>query len=187
MNITKTYVNLTGPVMVGLVYFTLARVYASATSKALEQNMVRTATDRTGELRATLLLIRFDTRRIVVPHGVLEKIRLRLKRTGTLRKSVEVLSGTQKGIWGLFENTIAVSWVADAADEHMMEAVQADVAAVLEALPLLLRRHFVNAAHAVSHFVHSGLISGGDAARAGWRAIFAEALLEWDRKLAGRM
>ena len=186
INFTNTYINLTGPVMVGLIYFSFARIYASATGKALEQNMVRAATDRAGNLRATLLLIRFDTQRNVVPDGVLEKIRLGLKKSGAVRKSVEVMSGRQKGLWGLFEKTIAISWVADAADEDAVSAVRQDVDVVLAAFTPLLRQHLLHADNAASHAVHSGLISGGGEARAGWRAMFAEALLELDKQEKGK-
>jgi len=182
INFTNTYINLTGPVMVGLIYFSFARIYAGATGKALEQTMVRVAADRAGDLRATLLLLRFDTQRNVVPDGVLEKIRLGLKKSGTVRKSVEVMSGRQKGLWGLFEKTIAISWVADTADAGAQTAVRQDVDAVLEALTPLLRKHLLHADNAASHVVQGGLISGGDAARAGWRKMFAEALLELDRQ-----
>lgn len=183
INLTNTYINLTGPVMVGLAFFSLARVYASATSKALEQNMVRAAAERKGDLRATLLLIRFDTNRNVVPDGVVEKIRLALGKTGAKNKSLDVLSGYQKGMWGLFEKTIAVSWLVEANDAAAVAAVEQDVQTVLEALPPLLRKHFAYPDGATHHYVHSGLMYGGEAAQAGWRALFAETLLEWDRSM----
>ena len=49
INLTTTYINLTGPVTIGLEFFALARLYAMATGKALEQSMVRAATARSGE------------------------------------------------------------------------------------------------------------------------------------------
>ena len=180
INFTNTYINLTGPVTVGLVYFTIARIYSSVTGKALEQNMVRAATERAGELRATLLLIRFDAQRHVIPETVLRKVRLALSRAGALPKSVEMLKGDQRGLWDLFEKTIAVSWVADVADAEAAAAVQRDAEAVLEALPPLLRKYFAQGEQVANHHLHHGLISGGEAARAGWRVVFAEALLQWD-------
>ena len=182
INFTNTYINLTGPVTVALAYFTIARIYSSATGKALERNMVRVASERSGELRATLLLIRFDAERYVIPEAVLRKLRLAISRSGGLPKSVEMLKGEQKGLWDLFEKTIAVSWLNEAADADATAAVQRDIEAVLAALPSLLRRHFVQGEQVASHHLHQGLISGGDAARAGWRAVFAEALLEWDKR-----
>ncbi|MDE2117460.1 MAG: CHASE2 domain-containing protein, partial [Betaproteobacteria bacterium] len=137
INFTNTYINLTGPVSIGLAYFTIARIYASATGKALERNMVRASSERGGELRATLLLIRLDTARNVVTDTMLEKIRYGLEKTGKEPKSAEVLKGYQKGLWDLFESIFAVSWVVAAEDTDGAARVAQDVALVLAALPPL--------------------------------------------------
>ncbi len=186
INFTNTYINLTGPVSIGLAYFTIARIYASATGKALEQDMVRASLERGGELRATLLLIRLDATRNVVTDAVLEKIRYGLEKAGKEPKSAEVLKGYQKGLWDLFEKTFAVSWVAAAEDTDGAARVAEDVAVVLAALPLLLRKNLAYADNAASWFVHQGLVSGGGAARASWRVMFAEALLRWDEQQRGK-
>lgn len=181
INFTNIYINLAGPAMIGIAYFTLARLYATATSKALEQNMVRTAAGREGDLQATLLLIRLDTKRNVIPDGMLEKIRLKLKRIGSKHKSVEVMSGAQKGLWGLFEKTIAISWVGDADDELAQQAIRDDLDQVLAGLHPLLRRFLLNIEGAESHVVFQGKIHGGEHAAEGWRLLFAEALLKWEQ------
>jgi CHASE2 domain-containing sensor protein len=180
INLTNTYINLTGPVTVGLAFFTLARLYAMAAGRTLEQSMVRAAASRSGELQATLLLIRLDAERNVIRPATLDKIRHALEKTGQAAKSVEALTGEQKGLWNLFENTLAVSWVAGAQDADAQAAIRRDIDALLAALPTVLRRHLAQPDNAASHFIHSGRIAGGGAARAGWRAMFAEALLEWD-------
>ena len=180
INFTDIYINLAGPVMLGIAYFTLARLYATATGKALEQNMVRAATTHSGDLQATLLLIRFDTKRNVIPDGMLEKIRLGLKRIGASHKSVEVMSGAQKGLWGLFEKTIAISWVADAGDAAAQQTIQSDVEHVLAGLQPLLGRHLLHVEGVASHVVHQGKFHGGEQAAQGWRLLFAEALLKWE-------
>ncbi len=182
INLTNTYINLTGPVTVGLAFFTLARLYAMATGNALQQNMVRVASKRSGELHATLLLIRFDSKRNVIRPAVLEKIRHGLERVGQASKSVEVLTGEQKGLWSLFENTLAISWVAAAQDADAQAAIRRDSDTVLAALPAELRRHLAQPDNAASHFIHRGPIAGGAGAAAGWRVMFAEAMLEWDRQ-----
>jgi CHASE2 domain-containing sensor protein len=186
INFSNTYINLAGPVMLGIAYFTLARLYATATEKALEQNMVRAAAAREGELQATLLLIRFDTNRNVIPDGTLEKIRLGLKHLGTAPKSVEVMGGAQKGLWGLFEKTIAISWVADGEDADAQQAISNDVEQVLNGMQPLLRRFLLHADGAESHVLHRDNVRGGVDAEEGWRLLFAEALLKWGAGQDGR-
>ena len=185
INLTTVYINLTGPVTVGLAFFTLARLYAMATGKALEQNMVRATAARRGDLQATLLLIRLDAERNVIRPATLDKIRHALEKTGAVAKSVEALTGEQKGLWNLFENPLAVSWVAEAQDTEAQAAIRRDSDALLAALPEILRRLLAQPDNAAQHFTHRGHISGGDAARGGWRAMFAEALLEWDNQEKG--
>ncbi|GAB4127696.1 MAG: hypothetical protein Fur0040_10610 [Sideroxydans sp.] len=182
INFTNTYINLAGPVVLGIAYFTLARVYANATGKALERSMVRAAAARAGEVFAVLMLVRLDARRNVVPEAMLEKIRRALRHTGSPDKSVEILTGAQKGVWGLFEKTIALSWVADAADATACAAVRADVEHVQQALPQVLGRFLLHVEGASSHVVQEGTLRGGERAAEDWRALFAEALLVWHGK-----
>jgi CHASE2 domain-containing sensor protein len=182
INLTTTYINLTGPVTVGVAFFTLARLYSTATWRALERSMVRAAATRSGELQATLLLVRLDTARNVIRPVALTRICQALLKTGRVVKSVEALSGEQRGLWNLFEYTLAVSWVAEAGNGEAQEAIRRDIDALLAALPTVLRRYLAQPDNAASHFVYHGHIAGGDAARAGWRVMFAEALLEWDKQ-----
>ncbi len=182
INLTTTYINLTGPVAVGMLFFTLARLYAMVTSKALRKNMVRVTCASQGALQATLLLIRLDSDRNVIRPITLEKIRYSLERAGQVNKSVEVLTGDQKGLWGLFENTLAISWVEEVQDVVAHSAIQRDIEAVLAVLSSSLQQYLVQPENAASHFIYSGRMDGGADAPAGWRLIFAEALLAWDKQ-----
>jgi adenylate cyclase len=112
INFTNSYINLTGPVTAGLAYFTIARVYATATSKVLEKSALRASMEREGEIAAFLLLISVGKPDIAVGEGTMKKIHRELEKSGTEPKSVEMLKGRQKGIWTLFENILAVSWMS---------------------------------------------------------------------------
>lgn len=182
INFTNTYINLAGPAMLGIAYFTLARIYATATEKTLDRNMVRLAGSSPGELQATLLLLRFDSDRNEISKGMLEHVRLGLKKIGMRQKSVEVLSGSQKGMWGLFENTIAVSWISDTSDEAIHKAINDDLELILRGLQPLLTRTLLHVEGAVSHVTHQGKIQGGEMAADGWRLLFAQALLNWSKE-----
>ncbi len=182
INLSNTYINLTGPVTVGMAYFTIARIYAAATGKALEQSMVRVAAEHEGEFNAALLLIRLDATQNILTDAVREEIRYGLEKAGSEPKSVEVLKGVQKGLWGLFENTFAISWVAVTEDSASAERVTKDIEAVIAAVPSVLRKHLAHADNAATWFVHRGRVSGGEAARASWRVMYAEALLGWDKQ-----
>ncbi len=182
INLSTTYINLTGPVAVAIAFFTIARIYATGTNKALEQNMVRASAERGGELDGTLLLIRLDGTRNLLTDVVLERIRNGLERTGKEDKSVDVVKGVQKGLWDLFEYTFAVSWVVAPQDEEASGRIDADMEAVLAALPVLLRKNLATPKDAATWFTYRGRVSGGDKARSSWRVLFAEAVLKWEKQ-----
>jgi len=180
INFSNTYINLTGPVALAVVFFTLSRVYASGTVRALEQNMVRVSLERGGELGATLLLIRLDGKQNLMVDVVLERIRNSLERSGTETKSVDVVRGIQKGVWDLLEHTFAVSWVADAKDMKAQTRILADRDVVLEKLPVILEKNLAKPENVATWFTYQGTVSGGEKARASWRVLFANAILEWE-------
>ncbi|MBI3223247.1 MAG: CHASE2 domain-containing protein [Nitrosomonadales bacterium] len=187
INLTTTYINLTGPVTLGLAYFTIARLYDFATSKTLEQSAVRAAQLQHGALHGVLLLIRLEGQAALLNDTVREKIRLGIAKTGNQRKSVEILKGNQKGLWDLFENTLAISWVCRAEDLDAQQHIQQDIEAAQQAILPLLRKHCAARDNDVSSFAQQGVIAGGEAARDSWRALFAETLLRWqDNKETGR-
>jgi CHASE2 domain-containing sensor protein len=186
INFTTTYINLTGPVTLGLAYFTLARLYAFATSRALETSAVRTSQERGGELHGVLMLIRLSRKADALNAGEREKIRKDLEKAGSATKSVEILNGRQKGIWDLFENTLAISWLRPAEDEDSRLRIVRDINAVAQAIEPLLQKHAATADNDADWFVHEGQITGGEEAHDSWRALFAETLLRWNEAKKGK-
>lgn len=181
INFTNTYINLTGPVTLGLAYFTLARLYDYSTSKELEHSSVRAAEARSGELHGTLLLIRLTGPAGMLNDALREKIRLGVERTGSKAKSVEIIKGDQQGLWDLFEDTLAISWLCAPDDEASRQRIASDIQTVGQAVGPLLHRHCATSGYDISSFVHEGPVAGGDEARDSWRSLFAEAILEWHK------
>ncbi len=177
INLTNTYINLTGPVTLGLAYFTIARLYDYATSKALEQNSVRSAEARSGELRGTLMLIRLGGN--MLNDSMREKIRIAMEKVGSKNKSVEIIKGDQQGLWDLFEDTLAISWLSDPGDEESLANLSRDIQALEQAIGPLLHKYCASTANDIASFSHQGRIKGGDGARDSWRTLFAETLLQW--------
>ena len=182
INFTNTYINLTGPVTIGLAYFAVARLYAAASSEALETSMLRASVEQEVELRAFLLLIRVGESDRSIGEGKLKRIRRRLEKLGIEPKSVEILTGRQKGIWAIFENTLAVSWVVPAQDHAARERVIKDVQTVTASLKTTLPRYLGAQENGTTWVVHESLIAGGKAARTGWDRVFAETQLRWHER-----
>lgn len=182
INLSNTYINLTGPVMIGMAYFTIARIYSSGTRVALERNMVRISQGRSGDLLATLLLIRLDGTRNIMTDVVLERIRHGLETASKEPKSVDVIKGLQKGGWDLFGRTFAISWMVSPDDADGIARVKRDIEVVLTALIPLLRKNLAYPENVPEWFTHQGIIAGGVAASASWRVMYAEAMLHWEEQ-----
>jgi adenylate cyclase len=168
INLSDTYINLTGPVTVGIAFFTVARVYAAATTKALERSVVRETLTQGGNRQAGLLLIRV----LGLGDAPLKKVRRELQRQGTETKSVELLKGQHQGIWGLLENTLAISWALPL--EQGAVRIARDAEAITTALGGMLREY--PDASATWH-LQQGTIASGERASDDWRRLLAEALL----------
>ncbi|MDD5241320.1 MAG: CHASE2 domain-containing protein [Sulfuricella sp.] len=181
INLTTTYINLTGPVTIGLAYFTIARLYALATGRALEKNSVRTSQNHGGNQYAVLMLIRLDGHEQIMGERAWEKVRKGLEKTKGAPKSVEMLKGRQKGLWALLENTLAISWVCQEDDADRRGQISRDIEVLSQALGPLLQKNGAYADNGAEWFVHEAPIEGGEKARTEWRALFADALLRWEQ------
>ena len=179
INFTNTYINLTGPVTLSLAYFTVARLYDFATSRALEQSTVRKAEARAGEMLGVLMLIRLNGDQAMQNDSLREKIRQGLTRTGSGSKSVEIIKGDQHGLWDLFENMLAISWLCNPEDQAARDGIDDDIALLRQAVGPLIDKHCAVVDHDVDSFVYQGSIDGGAKARDSWRTLFAETLLKW--------
>ncbi|MFP5384366.1 MAG: CHASE2 domain-containing protein [Gammaproteobacteria bacterium] len=132
VNLGNVYINLTGPVMFGLAYFSVARFYAFATEHALDSSLVARLERRDGTQRGLLLVLQFP-----VPtreEAALEKLAARLQKTAQQDMSVERLQGRQRGLWRLFENTLIVCWSHPVGDLAAQNAVRAEADALIAQL-----------------------------------------------------
>ena len=182
INLSNTYINLTGPVTLGLAYFTIARLYAFATASVLEKSTVRSSLQRSGEHHGVLMLINLGGHAGASNAAIREKIRQALVKIGKAPMSVEIIKGAQKGMWNLFEDMLAISWITLADDEVTRLSIQNEVAAIEKSLLPLLLKHYLASEQDVNWFVHEGSIAGGEQSRDSWQALFGEALLLWKRK-----
>ncbi len=187
INFTNTYINLTGPVMLGLAYFSIARIYDLFTSRALRNDTIRRAQSQSDTLHGVLMLLRLGGTDAVLNDKVREKIRMAIEHLGRKNMSVESLQGQQDGLWDLFENMMTISWLCTPNDEAALQAIQDDIARIQQSTPDILRK-FCNVKEGdILHFVHQGEIAGGEQARNSWRALFGATLSAWQATKKGNV
>ena len=180
INLSTTYIDLTGPVTLGLAYFTIARLYSVLTGKALEESAVRAAQLRPGDMHGVLMLIRINSQAAAMNDKIRERVRLKMEKSGNVARSVDIIKGVQRGVWGLLEDTLAISWLYAPGDEEMHQKITGDAEAAEKAIVPLLRKYCAVSDKDVECFVHEGVIAGGDQADVSWRALFAATVLRWD-------
>jgi len=178
INFTHYYLNLVGPVFIGFIYFSVAKVYSVATARALEKSAVAT-TVRAGHANgATLAVFQFDGGADPVSATFLKRLQKQMLRLAIEPMDVDIVKGSQRGLWGLFEATVTVSWAYPLADAPRRERVEQDLQRVRAAMPALVESLRVNNEKLVGEAVRSASVgaAGTEAARAEWRALFAAAL-----------
>ena len=179
INFTAYFLNLAGPVFVGLLYFSIARAYAAATARALDRSAV--ARSLTGEgSAATLMLVQLRAPEGAVGAGLLRRLRKALAAVGSEPKDVDLVKARQRGVWGLFDGTLVVTWSYPAASAARRERVDADVAAMQARLPQLVEQLAVDDERIAAVTVRSSPLGSGDREqmRARWRALLGQALLD---------
>ncbi len=136
-----------------------------------------------GELYAAVMLIRLNAGPDFPSEKAMARIRSSLGKRGLQAKSVEAIKGVQKGIWGLFEGIVAVSWTCPGDDEKRRGLIMEEAATVEKASADFWEAEG-GKPDGVSFVFHEGKLDGGERAKAGWTTLLGEALAR--QNAAGR-
>lgn len=178
INLTNFYFNLAGPVFLAFVYFSIAKLYAFATAKALERNVVAQSLREGSSVVATMAMFDFRTRDELALPAFLRALKKAVEKTGTYAKDVEMLRGSQRGIWGVLDNLLIVSWAHAVGDEDAARTIGREANELVAAMPKLVEGARIAGEALQDHTVHSmGLgVDGAHPTEPEWRQLFAETL-----------
>lgn len=177
INLTNTYVDLTGPVTWAIGYFSIAKIYALATDRALQRWLAFGVEPGEEGLRSVLMPIQIASPE-PLGEGTLKKIRAELMQMGEAPKSVEYLKGIQSGIWGLFSDLLVIRWTCPDESPQQADRIRQDANEVSRQLNAILQRAGVPGQVEAIHTLHEGVLSGETALGPQWRALFAQAILK---------
>ena len=172
INIFNTYFDLTGPVIWAIGYFSIAKIYALATDRALQRGLAFDVRPGSG-IHVLLMPVIVES---AEPMGdaLLKKFKRQLESAAHTAKDVDVLRGTQHGIWGLFCDTVMVSWIVEtreAAEKAREEASQLGAS-----LPALLGNIGLPHNTPLRYILHEETMTADQAMASQWRAAFARAI-----------
>jgi CHASE2 domain-containing sensor protein len=177
INLTNFYLNLTGPVFVGFIYFSIAKIYQLATARALERNLLAESLKGTGGQVATMAVFHVRGRDDTTSAVFMRALKRAVERSGTAPKDVEILRGKQRGLFGLFDTTLVVSWLYPRDDEEQHQAVEKEASDLLAAMPNLIEANRIGGETLEEVALHRLALGGsGTVTAAEWRHLFAETL-----------
>jgi CHASE2 domain-containing sensor protein len=181
VNLTNTYFDLTAPVTWAVAYFSIAKVYALATDRAMQRWLALGVKPGAAGMHAVLMPVQIVSQE-PLGDALLKKLRREIEGIGQAPKSVEALKGIQKGIWGLFGDMLVISWTCDGGDETSSARIRDDAAQISEQLPDLLAQAGLPPQTSLRHVLHEGILNGDHSVDAQWRSLFAQAILELEHE-----
>lgn len=176
INLTNTYVDLTGPVTWAIAYFSIAKTYALANDRHLQQWLAKELGGKEAPLQAFMMPVLIDTTD-TIDEVILKKIRNSLMKSTIANSEIQILTGTQTGIWGLMTNILIISWRCAVNDKTAVEQIEKDAEIKLEQLAASIQALGLNPHTRLTHSLSSITFDSSQPLANQWRQLFAEALL----------
>ena len=179
LNFTNTYLDITGPITWAIMYFSVAKIYALANDRAMQRLLANDI--ESGKKGAAILLmpIVIDSE-VPFSDSMLKMLQNNITQRCTLPATVEILKGTQSGIWGLFTDMITVSWAYPHDNVIEAEKVKADATQLGLQLKTILQNTGMPNDTTVRYIQHTGVLNGEKAMDSQWRGLFAQAIIKLD-------
>lgn len=177
INFTNTYLDFTGPITWAIMYFSVAKIYALANDRAM-QRLLATEVESGKRGSAILLMPIVVESKEVLSDGLLKKLQHKIENQITQAASVEILKGTQSGIWGLFTDMIIVSWAYPHDNEAEAEKAQQKAAQLGTQLSTLLQSSGMPNDATIRYAQHAGMLNKEQPLAGQWRTLFAQAMIK---------
>ncbi len=176
INLIHTYLDLAGPIFWAVSYFGIAKIYALATDRALQRWLAFGLKADSATQEVLLLAMTIESREPLA-EPVLKRIRRDIELASLAPNQVDILVGTQSGVWGLFGDLIMVNWQYDPQATYRAAAMQ-DAQQLSQQLTASLIKIGLPQDTQVRSATHSGLISQARPLAAQWRILFAQAVIQ---------
>ncbi len=179
INVSNTYLDLTGPILWAVALFGIAKIYALATDRALQRWLAFGVKSDAIESSVLIMPILVESNEIL-GDALLKKMKREIELTSKNPNTIEILQGTQSGIWGLFGDMIIVSWIyADNHPEYAENAKQ-DAQHITERLPYMIKKLGLPNSTATRSTLHEGKLVNQQASSLAsqWRTLFAKAVIQ---------
>jgi hypothetical protein len=179
LNFTNTYLDITGPITWAIMYFSVAKIYALANDRAMQRLLANDI--ESGKKGAAILLMPILIEsEVPFSDSMLKTLQTKIVHHCVLPATVEILKGTQSGIWGLFSDMITVSWAYPHESTTDAEKVNHDAAQLGLQLATMLEDVGMPNDTTVRYTQHTGILNAEKPMDSQWRGIFAQAIIKLD-------
>lgn len=177
INLLHTYLDLAAPIFWAVAYFGIAKIYALATDRALQRWLAFGLRADSTEQEVLLMPVLIESDE-TLGDAVMKRIRKEVEFASRTPNQVDVMAGTQSGLWGLFGDMMVVSWQYQPQTEYRASAAE-DATQLAARLPGIIHGLGLPQATQVLVARHTGVIaSGARPLAAQWRTLFAQAIIQ---------
>ncbi len=183
INFTNTYLDLTGPLLWAAALFGVAKIYALATDRALQRWLAFGVKGDAAKHSILMMPILVEANE-PLSDALLKKLKRSIKLASATPNSIEILQGTQSGIWGLFGDMLLINWMyADNKAEYATAAKQ-DALQISSQLPTFIANLGLPTNTITRYALHEGKLSKQTATRLAsqWRTLFAQAVIKLEHE-----
>ncbi len=185
INVSNTYLDLTAPILWAAALFGIAKIYALATDRALQRWLAFGVSSDATEHGVLIMPILVDSNE-PLSDVLLKKLKREIELASKSPNTVEILVGTQSGIWGLFGDMLVVSWIFDDKNIEYSAAAQQDAAQIAQQLASLITRIGLPNSTVTRYVTHEGRLANkqddADSLASQWRTIFAQAVIKLEHE-----
>ena len=179
INFSNTYLDLTAPLLWAAAFFAVAKIYALATDRALQRWLAFGVSDDAAEHGVLMMPILVEASE-PLSDALLKKLKREMELASKTPNSVEILAGTQSGIWGLFGDMLVVSWMYASDKAAYDESAKQDAQSISAQLPTIIATIGLPNTTLTRYALHEGkLINQTTVSLASqWRSLFAQAVIK---------
>ena len=179
INLSNTYLDLTAPILWAVAYFSIAKIYALATDRALQRWLAFGVRSDTPENGVLIMPIIIDSKE-ALSDALLKKLKRKIELASITPNTIEILQGIQSGIWGLFGDMVVVSWIYALNKPEYAQAALQDATQLGEALPNLILELGLPITTNTRYITHENKLVNIEtmSLASQWRLIFAQSILK---------
>ncbi|MBC7756442.1 MAG: CHASE2 domain-containing protein [Bdellovibrio sp.] len=187
INFTNTYLDLTAPLLWAAALFGVAKIYALATDRALQRWLAFGVKADDAQHSVLIMPILIEASE-PLSDALLKKIKRSIELANTTPNNIEILQGTQSGIWGLFGDMLLINWMYADNNAEYGETAKHDALAIAQLLPTLVAKLGLPSATMTRYALHEGKLSNqghtlaANSLASQWRTLFAQAVIKLEHE-----